>query len=65
MLAKEMAKNPELFQTLFVPTESEISAANVQNAPSFAVSLTEEQTTTKQWVLEYLQAAKVQDTQDT
>ena len=53
-----MREFPDLFQTLLVPAESELSSADVINVLEFPASLSEEETTTKHYLLEFLQKPK-------
>ena len=53
-----MVSTPDLFQTLFVPAESELSSADVTNVLEFPASLSEEETTSKHYLLEFWQKTK-------
>jgi len=61
---EQMKKFPELFQKLFVPTDTELTGADVINVLKFPASLSEERTTTKQHLREYLQTAKAKTLQN-
>lgn len=53
-----MSEFPHLFQTLFVPAEKELSSADVINVLEFPASLSEEETATKHYLLEFLEKTK-------
>lgn len=56
---QKMEKYPDVFEPLFVPTAKKLNGTDVLSAIYFPLSLSEEQATTKKWVEEYLQDAKV------
>ena len=55
---------PDLFQKLFVPGETELKSADVINVLNFPASLSEEEETTKNHLLGFLQKAEAKILQD-
>ena len=55
---------PDLFQKLFVPGDTELRSADVINVLNFPASLSEEEATTKNHLLGFLQKAEAKILQD-
>ena len=60
----KMKKFPDLFQQLFVPGEAELKGAHLITVLNFPPSLSEEETTTKGYLLEFLQKAEAKMLQE-
>ena len=60
----KMKKFPDIFQQLFVPGEAELKGAHVITLLNFPPSLSEDETTTKGYLLEFLKKAEAKMLQE-